>query len=72
MIFTIHTDDAINCIDWCDIADEEVSLGILKRWPQDGYWRFTPLPNRPITAGSAKSIFTKLSDLNAYQVSKSL
>lgn len=50
--------------DWCDIADDDVLLGLLQVWPQDGYWRFTPLPDRPLTCGHARRIAEMLSELN--------
>lgn len=63
MIFSERLDGIIDCTDWCDIADDDILLGRLQKWSQDGYWRFTPI-DQPLTGGHLKRLATKLSELN--------
>lgn len=69
MIFSERSDGGFNCIDWCDIAADDVLLGLIETWDQDGHWRFTPLSDRPLTCIHARRISDKLGELDKELIS---
>lgn len=64
MRFNEEINGAVYCYGWCDIAVDDVLLGLIQKWPDDGFWRFTPLPEQPLTRRHLSCIAEKVSELN--------
>ncbi len=64
MLFKTRTDNQIECIDWCDIEDDEAYIGLISKSDEDGYYRFTQTHSKPLSCRHLKLASNKISELN--------
>ena len=71
MIFKTRTDGLIECIDWCDLEDDETTIGLIVKSKEDGYYRLKVTASKPLSCRHLKLTAKKVSDMNkANQLTK--
>jgi hypothetical protein len=64
MLFNKRFDGYIECVDWCDLEDDDICIGYMSKSPEDGYYRFTVTSQSPLSCRHLKLAAKKLSELN--------
>lgn len=49
MLFNNNDDGSIECIDWCDIEEDERVVGVISKSDKDGYYRLMVTSKTPLT-----------------------
>jgi len=64
MIFNTRTDGQIECVDWCDLEDDETVIGLIAKSKEDGYYRLSISTCHPLSCRHLKLTAEKISELN--------
>lgn len=64
MIFNQRQNGPIDCVDWCDLVEDEVHIALIDKSKEDGYWRAEITYSKPLSCGHLKRLADKVSELN--------